>query len=153
MCLTENFWERLIEAIGHPELGKDERFATMEARYQNRAALTGILDGLFSTNTMAHWVEMLGAVIPIGPVYDVRQALESPFVAEVGMVETVPHPTDPQLKLLANPLRLDGKRLSLQVCSALGENNQEFRIPALATNGDASKSAIPASSQAVLDRG
>lgn len=131
MCLTENFWERLIEALGHPELGKDVRFATMEARYQNRAVLTEILDALFGTNTMEHWIGTLGSVIPIGPVYDVHQALDNPFVAEVGMIQTVPHPADPELQLLANPLKIDGQRLSLKVCSALGEDNQEFGIPAL----------------------
>ena len=141
MCLTENFWKHLIEALGHPELGKDMRFATMEARYQNRAVLTEILDSLFGTNTMEHWIDMLGTVIPIGPVYDVHQALDNPFVAEVGMVETVPHPADPELQLLANPLKIDGQRLSLKVCSALGEDNQEFGIPALVPQSAALKTA------------
>ena len=90
---------------------------------------------------MEHWIDMLGTVIPIGPVYDVHQALDNPFVAEVGMVETVPHPADPELQLLANPLKIDGQRLSLKVCSALGEDNQEFGIPALVPQSAALKTA------------
>ena len=122
-------------------MGMDERFANMEARYNNRAALTDTLDALFSTNTMEHWVDMLGTVVPIGPVYDVRQALDNPFVTEVAMVETVPHPADPNLQLLANPLKINGKRLSLKACSALGENNDEFGVPAQIAGNAALKSA------------
>ena len=49
----------------------------------------------------------------------VREALDNPFLQEIDMVRPVPHPHDPEMKLLANPLRFDGARLSQQACRPL----------------------------------
>lgn len=123
MCMTQRFWELLIEALKMPELAADSRFATMAARRENRSALTEVLDAKFETQSMAYWVDLLGSRVPIGPVYDIRQALDNPFLQEIEMIQTVPHPAKAGMRLLANPLRIDGKRLSLSVGSALGADN------------------------------
>ena len=130
MCMTDKFWELLVEGLGCTELLADPRFATMEDRNRNRAVLTGILDGEFGKDTMENWVSRLGAIVPIGPVYDVRQALTNPFVEQSGMIQHVPHPVRPDLRLLANPLKINGNRLPQEVCAALGENNVDFGIGA-----------------------
>jgi crotonobetainyl-CoA:carnitine CoA-transferase CaiB-like acyl-CoA transferase len=123
MCMTQRFWERLIGALEMSDLGVDPRFATMAARGENRSALTDLLDAKFETHAMAYWVDLLGSMVPIGPVYDIRQALDNPFLQEIGMIQSVPHPLKADMRLLANPLRIDGKRLSLSTGSALGADN------------------------------
>ncbi len=128
MCMTERFWRLLVDALGRPELAEDIRFATMETRREHRAELTQILDEIFRQDTVANWVSSLGSVVPIGPVYDIRQALSNPFVEEVGMVQNVPHPRNADLRLLSNPLKIDGERLPLSACAPLGFNNAEFGI-------------------------
>jgi crotonobetainyl-CoA:carnitine CoA-transferase CaiB-like acyl-CoA transferase len=96
----------------------------MSLRASNRDELTAILDGELEKETAAHWVELLGATVPIAPVYDIERALENPFVKETGMIQSVPHPADPNMRLLANPLRINGERLPLAACSALGADNE-----------------------------
>lgn len=123
MCMTEKFWRLLVEAIGRPDLAADARFAGMDARTAHREELTRLLDAVFERDTMENWVARLGETVPIAPVYDVRQALSSAFVAATGMIETVPHPLRPDLRLLANPLKIDGQRLAHRVGSALGADN------------------------------
>jgi crotonobetainyl-CoA:carnitine CoA-transferase CaiB-like acyl-CoA transferase len=123
MCMTQRFWELLIEELRLQALGEDPRFATMAARRDNRDALTDLLDAKFETKTMAEWVDQLGSKVPIGPVYDIRQALTNPFVEEIGMIASVPHPLKPDMRLLANPLRIDGERLQLVTGSSLGADN------------------------------
>jgi crotonobetainyl-CoA:carnitine CoA-transferase CaiB-like acyl-CoA transferase len=54
----------------------------------------------------------------------VKRALENPFVEEVGMVRNVPHPLLPALRLLANPLKVDGVRPDQKVCPPLGADNE-----------------------------
>ena len=98
----------------------------MKARVANREALTAVLDAVFQQNSMAHWVSLLGSLIPIGPVYDIGRALENPFVAEIGMIQHVPHPVMPEQRLLANPIRINGQRLRQVVCAPLGANNAQF---------------------------
>jgi crotonobetainyl-CoA:carnitine CoA-transferase CaiB-like acyl-CoA transferase len=126
MCMTEKFWTLMLEAVGQPALMKDPRFSSMMARVENREALTSLLDDVFQQNTMAHWVDLLGSLIPIGPVYDIGQALENPFVTEIGMIQKVPHPAMPEQRLLANPLRINGRRLPQVVCAPLGANNPQY---------------------------
>jgi len=76
------------------------------------------------TQSSAHWLSVLQGKLPIGPVLSVEQALANPFVAENGMISQVPHPLRPDFRMLANPLKIDGKRMSQRVCAALGEDNE-----------------------------
>ncbi len=114
-----------LPLIGREDLGRDPRFRTGVLRGQNRAALTEELDRAFSQKTTDEWIALLTGVVPVGPVYDVARALANPFVETVGMVRTVPHPLKPDLKMLANPLKVDGRRPQQTVCSPLGADNDE----------------------------
>ena len=126
MCMTDKFWTLLIDALGRPELGSDPRFNSMGARAANRDALTAILDAELELETAAYWVEKLGATVPVAPVYDIERALENPFVEQVGMIQPVPHPEDPNMRLLANPLKINGERLPLAACAPLGADNEDL---------------------------
>lgn len=55
------------------------------------------------------------------PVFTVKQAFENPFLKEIDMVSAVPHPRDPDMKLLSNPLKFDGARLAQRPCRPLEE--------------------------------
>ena len=122
MCLTEKFWSALLNVIERPDLAKDPRFATAKARNENRDPLTAELDGAFRKHPTAHWMKVLGGVLPIAPVNDLDEALESPFVAE-RMVSHVPHPARPSLRILSNPIKINGERLSQKVCPPAGADN------------------------------
>ena len=54
------------------------------------------------------------------------QALDSSFARANGMVSAVPHPAKGELRVLANPLRIDGERPSQAACSPLGADNDTF---------------------------
>jgi len=124
MCMKDKFWDVLAERIGRVDLTTDPRFVTAAARRENRAELTRELDAAMSARTTDEWLAALSGLVPAAPVYDVAQAVANPFVAETGMVRTVPHPAKPDFKMLANPLKIDGQRLSQKVCSPLGADNE-----------------------------
>ncbi|MGH6814524.1 MAG: CaiB/BaiF CoA transferase family protein, partial [Hyphomicrobiaceae bacterium] len=123
MCMRDKFWDKLIERIDRPDLARDSRFASAAARRGNLADLTRELDAALAKKTTVEWVAVLSGVIPVAPVYDVAQACANPFVAAADMVRTVPHPAKPDFKLLANPLKIDGRRPDQNVCSPLGGDN------------------------------
>lgn len=125
-CMTQAFWEALAAGVGRPELASDPRFATQGARLANRAALTEAMDAQFRRHPTAHWLEKLSGTLPIGPVNDIAQALENPFPKQTGMIGTVPHPVRGSLKVLANPIRIDGRRLEQRAGSAAGADNEEL---------------------------
>ena len=120
MCLTEKFWSALLDVIGRKDLNGDARFNTQAARNANRESLTAVLDTEFRKQPTAHWMKVLAGVLPIAPVLELDEALESPFLVANGMVKNVPHPARPGLRVLANPIKINGQRLSQRTCSPMG---------------------------------
>ena len=47
------------QAVDHPELENDPRFATYEERFKNAAELVSILDGIFRSRTYGEWIGIL----------------------------------------------------------------------------------------------
>jgi crotonobetainyl-CoA:carnitine CoA-transferase CaiB-like acyl-CoA transferase len=130
MCMTEKFWIALLGALKREDLSRDDRFSSVAARHSNVAALTAVLDNEFRTRTTGQWLELLSGVLPVGPVYDVREALESEFARRSGMIQTAPHPRKPDLKVLASPIKIDGSRGGAPApCPKLGADNDELLSP------------------------
>lgn len=123
MCLTDKFWNALLGVLGRADLNGDPRFSSQSARANNREALTAALDAEFRREPTKHWMNVLAGVLPIAPVFDLEQALENPFLRATGMIANVPHPQRPDMRVLANPIKINGQRLSQRVCSAPGADN------------------------------
>jgi crotonobetainyl-CoA:carnitine CoA-transferase CaiB-like acyl-CoA transferase len=126
MCMTQKFWLALLEAIGRPDLADEARFADPNLRATNRAALTEALDPIFRMQTTAAWLERLKGIVPAAPVNRLDQALDSDFAATTGMVSAVAHPARDRLRVIANPIRIDGERLSQEACSPLGADTKKY---------------------------
>jgi crotonobetainyl-CoA:carnitine CoA-transferase CaiB-like acyl-CoA transferase len=126
MCMTEKFWQALIDALGREDLGADPRFADARARGAHRDALTPLLDEEFRRESTATWLERLQGLLPVAPVHDLPQALDNPFAAAIGMVRALPHPARADFRVLANPIKLDGRRLPARTAPALGEHTDEL---------------------------
>ena len=126
MCMTDKFWQLLLERSGHTELGDDPRFNSMAGRAENRDTLTEVLDEIFQTEDTDHWFERLQTYIPVAPVYDLPNALDNPFVASIGMMQTMTHPEFGEYRGLSNPIKIDQQRMQTHCGAGLGANNQEI---------------------------
>ncbi|MET0541373.1 MAG: CoA transferase [Variovorax sp.] len=136
MCMTQKFWEALLQAIGREDLRDVPAFQTNAARNKNRAQLSALLDAEFARQPTSHWLAKLEGVLPVAPVRGLAEALESDFVRESGMLSEIEHPAKPHLRVLSNPLKFDGRRPSLRACSALGADTDRI-LGALADEGHA----------------
>jgi crotonobetainyl-CoA:carnitine CoA-transferase CaiB-like acyl-CoA transferase len=123
MCMTQKFWLSLCEATGRADLSADPRFPDPNTRAKNRAQLTDELDGTFRTRTTADWLTRFNGLLPAAPVYRLDQALDSDFAESAGMVSAVPHPVKGTLRVIANPIKVDGERMAQAACSPLGADN------------------------------
>ncbi|MGI9314939.1 MAG: CaiB/BaiF CoA transferase family protein [Luminiphilus sp.] len=123
MCMTDKFWQLLVERTQHPELADDPRFNSMAARAENRDALTAALDDIFETEETDHWFALLQTHIPVAPVYDLPNALNNPFVESIGMMQTMPHREFGEYRGLSNPIKIDNQRLDTQCGAGLGADN------------------------------
>ena len=118
MCMLEKFWQTFIEGIGSPAWTAEPRFANFAERRKVRDELTGLVDAVLMDHPTAYWVERFAGRIPIAPVLDIAQALDNPYVRQVDMLQTINHPQGPQ-RVLRNPIKLDGQRLSGTACPPL----------------------------------
>lgn len=104
-CAKEKFWKRLAVAIGRPELAEDERYESFPVRRENSNDLLKILDEVFVTQTCEYWLSVLAeAGVPVGPVYNVEQALADPHTIARGLIVETDHHRFGRVKQLASPV-------------------------------------------------
>lgn len=130
----DNFWIRLCDLLGVPELSKDARFASNGERVRNNDALVALLEGHFRTKPSAHWLAALEAAgIPSGPVLEFDQAMADPHVVARGMAVDTAHPAAGSVKTLGIPLKLSDTPGALRrPAPRLGEHTAEVLEGALA---------------------
>lgn len=126
-CMTDRFWDVLVERIERPELAADARFRDLAQRLAHRDTLTQVLDAVFATRPVAYWMDLLAGHIPVAPVNDLGQALANPFVSEAEMVAEIAHGSGRTLRMFANPLKLDGRRLPQRAAPRLDADGPSLR--------------------------
>lgn len=85
----DSLWQRLAEAMGRPELGTDERYATHLARGQNQLELDELINAWTRTLTVDEVdALMIAYSIPAGRVYRAPEMLADPhFKAREAIIE------------------------------------------------------------------
>jgi crotonobetainyl-CoA:carnitine CoA-transferase CaiB-like acyl-CoA transferase len=85
----DSLWQRLAEAMGRPELGTDERYATHLARGQNQLELDELINAWTKTLTVDEVdALMIAYSIPAGRVYRAPEMLADPhFKAREAIIE------------------------------------------------------------------
>ena len=124
MAMTEKFWDVLVDGVGRPELKKDPRFVDFNTRRAHRAELETLLDEAFSARTTAEWARLFEGRMPVAAVNSFEQALDNDYLYEIGMIQSLPHPQRGDLRVLANPIRVNGERLPGAPCSPLGGDTE-----------------------------
>jgi len=125
MCNKEKFWGILAEALGRPEWATDPEFATFKARLRNRDRITQMLDAALSTRTTDEWIERFAGRVPASPVYDVKQALESAYVAERGSVADFAYPDGKAARMVTAPIGFTGAELPTHAAPPMGAHTVE----------------------------
>jgi len=106
VCGNDEQYRRFCKALGRPELGHDERFASNPVRVQHRQALAETFDAItrqWRQQDMLAAMEKAG--VPAGPIYDLEQVFNDPQVQHRGMAVEVAHPLSGTLRLAANPIK------------------------------------------------
>jgi crotonobetainyl-CoA:carnitine CoA-transferase CaiB-like acyl-CoA transferase len=125
-CGNDRLFARACDVVGHPEWGRDERFATNGARVANRDTIVALLSGVFITRRAADWLaDLEAAAVPCAPIRSMDEVFASPEGA--ALIQEVPDERrGGRLRLVANPIRVDGQTLSTRLLPpALGEHTEE----------------------------
>jgi crotonobetainyl-CoA:carnitine CoA-transferase CaiB-like acyl-CoA transferase len=128
LLCTVNQIDNLWEALGQPGLAKDERFATNEARLDNREELTAIIEAWMSD--FATDADVLAALeahrVPCGPVLSPAEAADHRYFVERGAVREIVDPVAGSFLVPGFPIRYSDSAGTLDLVAAnLGEHNAE----------------------------
>ena len=134
MAQLPKFWARLADELGLGALKDDPRFRTNADRHANRDALIALIEAVTTTQTTAHWIAVLGGKVPVAAVNDLGEALDSDWMTANGMVTAVDHATGP-MRILANPIMVDGERLPNRAAPSLGADTAEL-LAEIGISGD-----------------
>ncbi|WP_306061670.1 CaiB/BaiF CoA transferase family protein [Natronococcus wangiae] len=108
-CGNQKLWRQLCEEIGREDLASDPRFESNADRVENMDTLEDELAETFTERPTEEWVERLAddAGLPVGPVYDVSEALNSEQVRARGAVDTLSHSAAGEIPILEHPLNFE----------------------------------------------
>jgi crotonobetainyl-CoA:carnitine CoA-transferase CaiB-like acyl-CoA transferase len=126
MCMTDKFWGELLAAIVRTDLATDRRFVTKSLRKTNRGALLDVIDGELKKQSTVFWLKKLTGVLPIAPVLELPRALDSPFLQTTEMIHSIGHPAKPDMRVLSNPIKINGERLAQKPCSPYGADTAAY---------------------------
>ena len=102
----EQSYQRLVDAIGAPELRDDPRFRTNDLRVANRAAINATIEERLCADTTEHWIERLNAAgVPCGRVMGLSEVFADPQVEDQEMVLTQMHPGHGAVRMLGFPIK------------------------------------------------
>lgn len=126
MTNKANFWPRLCHALEKPQWIDDPRMENFQARSDNREEVVQCLESVFLTRSTDEWLERLHGQLPCAPVNDVKAALASDFAAALQSVQTVPHPVRGEVRMVRQPILIDGEVAPRRAARALGADTAEI---------------------------
>jgi crotonobetainyl-CoA:carnitine CoA-transferase CaiB-like acyl-CoA transferase len=128
---TQKMAERVMHAIGRPEVVRDPRYRTNADRVKNAEWIDGIVGGFVALRTQAENVAFFEAAeVTIGPIYDITQILEDPHFVEREVLADYPdadmgefpmHHVVPRLGRTPGAIRTPAPRLGEHNRAVLGE--------------------------------
>jgi crotonobetainyl-CoA:carnitine CoA-transferase CaiB-like acyl-CoA transferase len=138
-CTNDRMFQRLVRAMGRPELGDDPRYATVDARLQRRAEVDALVAAWTAALDQAEALARLDREeVPAGPIYTIAEIFQDAHYRARQAILAVP---DPELGVLRMPgvvprlertpgrVRHPGPRLGEHteevLCGLLGYSPQE----------------------------
>jgi len=121
----DKMWAPLCEAVGHPELIDDPRFAAIDERRKHSAELAAILIAVFATRDYEHWRHALAShSITFGVISRPQDIPDDVQAFHAGAVVETAIPDMPLT--LANPIHVSfAKQRVAQPAPGLGEHGDE----------------------------
>ena len=152
---NDRIFVALCGALELPGLVDDPRFRTNPDRVQNREELVALLSDRLRERDTADWqARLIEAGVPAAPVADVADVAEAKQTQALGMLQPIPHPAIPGLRLAALPLSVEGARAEHRLPPPrLGEHSAEVlreigfadeEVAALAADGVVRLAETPA---------
>lgn len=121
-------YAKLCQVLGADHLATDPRFAERARRVENYPILQPMLiEAIGKRERQELYDALVGVGVICGPVTDIQEALADPQVAANRVEVPAGHPDNPELKLIASPIRYgDGVDPVRRHPPRMGEHGREI---------------------------
>jgi len=127
---NSQLFRTLVAAMGMPELGRDPRFKSPQARLERHDEVNAVVGEWVKTRSVAEVMRILGpegANVPCAPVMTVDQLLDDPQVRAREMVVELPHEKLGKIPVAGVPYKLSASPGTLEHLGPnLGQHNDEI---------------------------
>ncbi len=106
---TDEEWQALCQAVGHPEWITNDKFRDQASRWQNQDELDTLIEEWTASRIHYQVMETLQkAGVPAMPSFSNEELFHNPHLKERGTYVPVQHPEEGKLIVLAPPWKLSG---------------------------------------------
>jgi crotonobetainyl-CoA:carnitine CoA-transferase CaiB-like acyl-CoA transferase len=128
IVVQDKDWPALATGIGRADLLLDARFQSEATRNANAAALTAILDGVFTAEPLAHWQDALDhAHITYGVVRAPSDITTDPQLLANDIIVPLEGAGDRMTRTISSPLQIhDVAKVPARRAPELGEHTDEL---------------------------
>ena len=102
---ADRYWSKFCKLIGREELEPDPRFATLEARQENRKELYHIFREAFLARTLEEWRPLLSD-LPASPVQTLVEVINDPQARANDFFLPYDHPNYGAMEIMASPVNM-----------------------------------------------
>ena len=144
ICVGDQPFRNLCEAMGKPELAEDERFADLMARNAHAEELKQLVEEWSGKlTTQETWEKLYSHSVPGAPIHNVKEVVEHPHTAARGMLVELEQPGagtftifGPAMKAANSDIRPRGP------APALGQDNRWLLTELLGKGEDAAEDIL-----------
>lgn len=112
---NQPMWERLIRALGAPELNNRDGFGTNQGRAARREEVNAALSEVTRRFGLTKITDVLTAAgVPHAPIRSVHELPDDPQVRAIGAIADLPHPVIDNFQVVNLPVVIDGAHLPHQ---------------------------------------
>jgi crotonobetainyl-CoA:carnitine CoA-transferase CaiB-like acyl-CoA transferase len=112
---SDVFFRKVASAIGRPELGTDQRYASNADRTRRRSELAELLQEIFSTKPAEHWLHAFHeADVPVSPILEIGEMIAEPQMRANGYIVDVELSGTGTLPMVMTPLTFSATPVSIR---------------------------------------
>uniref|UniRef100_A0A0A1WYV5 CaiB/baiF CoA-transferase family protein C7orf10 homolog n=1 Tax=Zeugodacus cucurbitae TaxID=28588 RepID=A0A0A1WYV5_ZEUCU len=102
---SDDQFRELCRLLEIADTAENAKFKTNKDRVSNRSELIALLEHILAQKTSKRWMQQFeGASFPVGPVNNIREVFEDEHIQAIGLVKTLPHPSDGSVKVVGPPV-------------------------------------------------
>src|ERR1043166_8625601 len=126
ICVGEQHWKNLLDAMARPDLKDDPRFASLQTRVDHMDVVDELVSGFTKQQTKQDlFALLLKHRVPCAPVRTLMEVVNDPHLHQRGMLQWIDHPELGRIVVQASPIRFDGAPVLPHTPSrALGADNE-----------------------------